>query len=388
MKSEASFIAACTFAISSAVADGPPAVSIGPGPSPAANEVALFFDRPEGSDYFVEWSEDLLEWTFLHRMWTGNNSRETLPLKIGNAARFFRLSGHPVSTHEWVTPAANTPRADYRIFWSKAAGRPVSYHVYLPPVYATMPDWRFPVLYWLHGSGAGVTGVAPLCRFFGDAIETGKIPPMIIVFPNGLPNGMWCDSKDGATPMESILIDDLIPHVDQALRTVATRDGRMIEGFSMGGYGAGRLGLKFADHFRAFSMFGAGPLQIDFLAIDPNLQPMPLRQMLFATVYGSDMNYYEAQTPWRLAEQRADSLPLPLSIRVILGDQDSMLENNRALHARFLDLGIAHEYRELPEIGHSPLQTLLGIGPANWAFYRSVFSEHPHTRQLDATAPN
>jgi len=89
-----------------------------------------------------------------------------MPIDI--APRFFRLSAHPVSADEWVTAAANTTRAEYRIFRSNAAGRPVSYHVYLPPAYAAEPARRFPALYWLHGAGAGVSGVAPLCQFFGD----------------------------------------------------------------------------------------------------------------------------------------------------------------------------------------------------------------------------
>lgn len=371
----AAFIATCAVGLPGIAGAEQLALSIHPPIAPGTNEVVLSFDKPGGHDYFIEWSDDLLEWTFDHRFWTGNNASGTQPYSIGAAGRFFRLRGHPVSENEWVTAAADTARADYRIFWSEAAGRPVSFHIYLPPAYAIEAARRFPVLYWLHGSGPGILGVAPLCRFFGDAIDTGKIPPMIIVFPNGLPTGMWCDAKEGATPMETILMDDLIPHVDGTFRTIASRDGRIIEGFSMGGYGAGRIGLKFADQFRALSMFGAGPLQLDFLVDDPNLQPLPVRRRIFASVYGSDMDYFEAQSPWRLAEQRAGSLPEAFSIRIMVGTEDSMLDNNRALSDHFLDLGIDHEYRELPGIGHNPLQTLQAIGPTNWAFYRDLFGD-------------
>ena len=34
-------------------------------------------------------------------------------------------------------------------------------------------------------------------------------------------------------------------------------------------------------------------------------------------------------------------------------------------------------YQELAGIGHDPLQTLTGIGPANWQFYRSVIGVIP-----------
>jgi hypothetical protein len=89
--------------------------------------------------------------------------------------------------------------------------------------------------------------VGPLAAYFDPAIRAGKVPPMLIVFPNGLPNGMWCDSKDGRTLMETMLVKELIPHIDVTFRTPAARDGRIIEGFSVGGYGAARLGRKYHE---------------------------------------------------------------------------------------------------------------------------------------------
>ncbi len=55
----------------------PPALSIQPGTPPEANQIMLSFDKPEGRDYFVDWSKDLLQWTFVHQIWAGDNSRET-----------------------------------------------------------------------------------------------------------------------------------------------------------------------------------------------------------------------------------------------------------------------------------------------------------------------
>ncbi len=335
----------------------------------------LSFDKPAGAHYFVERSDDLWRWTFMSRFWVGDGAREVLVPPFGVDQRFFRLSAHPVPVEEWVTAPVNMPLARYQIFWSEAVERPVSFHVYLPTAYTMQPQRRFPVLYWLHGAGGTTAGIPPLSHYFGDAMDAGKIPPMLVVFPNGLPLGMWCDSKDGSTPIETMLIDELVPYVDATFRTIATRDGRIVDGFSMGGYGAGRLGLKHADVFGGFSMLGAGPLQREFLVDDPNLQPLPLRQWIFDKVYGGDMEYYEAQSPWALAEQWADALPDDYPIRIIVGAEDSMLENNRALHGHFLSLGIDHDYQEVPGVGHVPLDTLEGIEPENWGFYRTVFGE-------------
>lgn len=59
------------------------------------------------------------------------------------------------------------------------------------------------MLYWLHGTGGGVAGIAPLARLFDETIESGRTPD-----------------------------------VDQRFSTLATQEGRLLEGFSMGGYGA------------------------------------------------------------------------------------------------------------------------------------------------------
>ena len=52
----------------------------------------------------------------------------------------------------------------------------------------------------------------------------------------------YYDSLDGSIMMETTVIQELIPHTDATYRTVATRDGRAVQGGSMGGMGS----LKFA----------------------------------------------------------------------------------------------------------------------------------------------
>ena len=86
------------------------------------------------------------------------------------------------------------------------------------------------------------------------ADEAGAAPACLVVFVNGLPSGMYVDWKDGSTPVESMIVKDLVPHIDATWRTIATREGRMLDGFSMGGYGAARLGFKHANLFRAVSI--------------------------------------------------------------------------------------------------------------------------------------
>ena len=62
----------------------------------------------------------------------------------------------------------------------------------------------------------------------------------------------WAESEEGRKDdWEDCMINDLIPHVDATYRTIAAREGRAINGLSMGGYGALMLGLKHPDMFCA-----------------------------------------------------------------------------------------------------------------------------------------
>ena len=157
---------------------------------------------------------------------------------------------------DWVDLDRTTPAgASYKTFHSKTIDADVSYLVYLPPGY-DKEQKRYPVLYCLHASGGTPRcAAAGVLKRMDPAIRTGLVPPMIIVFPNGLRGAtMYCDSKDGKYPVERVLVTELIPHIDAAYRTVAGRQGRAVDGFSMGGFGAAHLGFKHPEVFGVVSI--------------------------------------------------------------------------------------------------------------------------------------
>lgn len=290
---------------------------------------------------------------------------------------------------QWVTPPANVPGVERRTFPSASAGTTVSYHVYAPPAYAAEPARRFPVLYWLHGSGGVITGIGPVTNWFSSAMAQGKVPPMLIVFPNGMPYGMWCDSKNGVTPIESVVVRDLIPHIDGTFRTIPARNGRILEGFSMGGYGAARFAFKFERTFAGVSMLGAGPLQLDFLDAPPGSTiPMQLREQIFADVYGSDPAYFLAQSPWVLAQDHAGTIVgSGMLVRHLIGQLDVLLDDNHAFHDHLVALGIAHQYWAAPGVGHDALGLLGSLGESNWGFYRGALALPPGPCAADIAEP-
>ncbi|NUO17622.1 MAG: acylglycerol kinase family protein, partial [Planctomycetaceae bacterium] len=50
---------------------------------------------------------------------------------------------------------------------------------------------------------------------------------------NGMRDSFYVDAADGYTPVESVIVKELVPHIDKTLRTFPEREARMIEGFSI-----------------------------------------------------------------------------------------------------------------------------------------------------------
>jgi S-formylglutathione hydrolase FrmB len=278
----------------------------------------------------------------------------------------------------WVTPAVTAPGVEFRTFDSTAAKAKVSFHVFTPEVYQTETERRFPVLYWLHGTAGGLPGIAPLSAFFGRAMEEGKIPPMLVVFPNGTAASMWCDSKDGKTPVETILIKELIPHMDATFRTQAKREGRIIEGFSMGGYGAARLGFKHPQLFGAVSILAGGPLGLDFTGPRASANPAE-RERILNDTFGGDLAYYRAQHPITIAQQQADAVRGNMRVRIAVGLRDNSGPLNRAYSDHLRQLRIEHEFVKVPDVDHDSIALLKGMGEENWAFYHAALASPPMT---------
>jgi endo-1,4-beta-xylanase len=151
----------------------------------------------------------------------------------------------------WNNPdRASIPGVTHRSFPSACMGTEVGYNVFLPEGYEA-GDARYPVIYFLHGAGgdenSDAAGFSGLVR---GLIAEKKIPPVICVFPNGGMSG-YRDRPEGKVLVETMIVDELVPLIDREFRTVASREGRVLAGFSMGGGGAVRLALRHPDLFSA-----------------------------------------------------------------------------------------------------------------------------------------
>ena len=271
----------------------------------------------------------------------------------------------------WITPQVQGIGVSFQTFDSVLAKTKVSYHIYKPKAYERDATARFPVVYWLHGSGGGLPGIPRVAAVFDAAIEAGKTPPCLVVFVNGLAEGMYVDWKDGLAPIETIIIKELIPHIDTSYRTIATPTGRLLDGYSMGGYGAARLGFKYSELFKGISIMGGGPLQPELVQA-----PRAGRQRaaeLLQRVYGGDQGYFKKVSPRQLAQENADAIRSNCIVRHVCGDQDETFANNRAFHEHLEKLQIPHTWTVLEGVDHNPMRTIEALGDNNWSFYRKVF---------------
>lgn len=149
-------------------------------------------------------------------------------------------------------PASADSQLLTREFNSTALKRPWGYAIYLPDGYE-VSGLRYPVMYLLHGNNGTLNDWAARGRIQATAdslIAAGEIPPAIIVMPDA--GTTWfVDRKEN---METAVIRDLIPDVEKSFRAVPARNGRVVGGLSMGGYGAMRFALKYPDLFSAAAL--------------------------------------------------------------------------------------------------------------------------------------
>lgn len=122
--------------------------------------------------------------------------------------------------------------------------------VYLPPSYASQPNRRYPVVYFLHGYGATADAYWKLMTVpdtAGRLMGQGTVQEMILVNPDAhtIYDGSMYSNSPTTGNWEAYITHDLIAYIDSHYRTLANRDSRGLAGHSMGGYGTWRLAMKY-----------------------------------------------------------------------------------------------------------------------------------------------
>ncbi len=131
-------------------------------------------------------------------------------------------------------------------------GEKINYLVHLPPCYEYYGERAFPVLYLFHGWPMDEQHWVNLGLFdIADVWVAQKlVGPFIIVLP-GVVNsdGLFVNSSGGAQSFEGMVVDELLPRIDEMYRTIRQPWARAIGGISRGGVWSLEIGLRHPDLF-------------------------------------------------------------------------------------------------------------------------------------------
>ncbi len=149
------------------------------------------------------------------------------------------------------TCSETTGRVIQSSFFSAVIGDEVSYFMYQPPCFFDTFQ-RYPYVILLHGTGyddsmwvdLGVPSV------MDQGIANGTLPPMVVIMPDGGALAELNNQPDGAS-FETLILDELIPVVEQDFCLWGSREGRALGGISRGGFWAFSIGLRNPDVFSA-----------------------------------------------------------------------------------------------------------------------------------------
>jgi S-formylglutathione hydrolase FrmB len=238
------------------------------------------------------------------------------------------LSLIPLAIPAFAAPG-DAPPADtgsqvreFERFVSPALGRELVYAVYLPPSYASSRT-RYPVAYLLHGVDGNHLEYlhdGKLQPVLDGLIAAGRVPPMIVVMPEG-GNSWYVDSKDVGGPGDfaTAIGHDLAAHVEATLKAIPAAGGRAIGGYSMGGFGA--LRLAFARPFRyaaAASLSGAF-----WTSVRPTTVMQSRADHIFSGSFGRpfDGARFMRQNPFWMADALRGAAGAP-AVYLAAGDAD------------------------------------------------------------------
>jgi len=244
-------------------------------------------------------------------------------------------------------PAKPIPLEEHQSYGSQAMKTRVGYNIYLPPGYREPGNTnRYPVIYWLHGRGCSESNDQFPAAMIDAAIRSNSIPPLIFVYASGGAMSFYSDSYDGQWMAETTIIKELVPHIDSTYRTIADRKGRAIQGMSMGGFGALKLALKYPDMFSSVVAFAGGYRSAEGIQADE------ISRQIFKRVFGGDPQRFMANHPATIARDNQAAVRNRVAVKMLVGLDDYLLENNRWMHATLTELNLVHEYWEIAGIKH------------------------------------
>lgn len=236
-----------------------------------------------------------------------------------------------------LSPAVDIHGTRMLTVYSPALGRRADITLCIPEVGVADRLPLLILLHGVHGSHWNWWALGGLAENLRELKAQGNMSPFAIAMPS---DGHWGAGTayvpHSSFNAEAWIMEDVPEAVKSVLPNVyPTR--LYLAGLSMGGYGAIRLGMKYADRIAGISAHSS-ITRIEQL--QDHVQE-PISEFLYSGAENVDIMHW--------ARQNRERIP---SLRFDCGQEDSLLQGNRALHAALLEEGIEHTYEEF-EGGHT-----------------------------------
>ncbi|MBT5169417.1 MAG: 1,4-beta-xylanase [Opitutales bacterium] len=250
----------------------------------------------------------------------------------------------------WVNPLTSkelkaAPGLSHHTFKSKIIKKEVGYCVFVPEGYnnSRNKDRWYPVIYMVHGGRPGdESRFANRVPYIIEAIRDGDLIPTIVVFNNGGPVSHYNVPGRPDARGKDLFVEELMPLIAKNYRTIETREGRALQGYSQGGRATARIGFGHPELFSQLVIGSAGA------ATEKRIQEtggIENENLVFAP--GDDM--------WTYAEIYAKNFTkkFPMEIFLHVGDElDSNYEGNIAYDRFLTHLELDHTFVVIPDQKH------------------------------------
>ncbi|MCB2212566.1 T9SS type A sorting domain-containing protein [bacterium] len=139
--------------------------------------------------------------------------------------------------------------------------------LYTPPGYNPNLEGGYPTVIMLHGLGMTPSDFDdPQFELaLNFAMQTGDLQKMILAFPDGSTPAYWGGSfyvdSELYGRFEKYIVHDVINYLDGEYNTTAQPYARAIAGYSMGGFGAAHIAMKYSQLFNT-ATFLSGMLSV------------------------------------------------------------------------------------------------------------------------------
>ena len=224
--------------------------------------------------------------------------------------------------------------------------RDITFKAYLPAdhpaSYPDVNDRKYKTLYMLHGLNYNYEAWLKKTRFDRMARDLG----LAVIFPDGQ-NSFYVNGLGPNSDFGKLIGEELINFTRSIFPLSDKREDTFIGGFSMGGFGAMRNGLKYADTFSRIIAFSSALHMFEFEPGDDRRQTVCNEDGVFGDYYEAVMtDKNPAVCLKELSEKVRKNEALFPEVYMVCGTGDSLIHANRSFKDKLSNEGVKVVYNE------------------------------------------